>query len=167
MSYKVDAKKGYKALRSISPPIIFVNGMIASGKDDFLQLFKDDSYSIVKFKAVPQLRSYMTNRKGRFDHNPLIIDANVKDENMINDIFSGEFHNFTYVFIYPNQANEFEKKILPIINDFKNGAYKATDYEIFPNNKNDLTSLDFLKLNREIYKAHLEFFDNKILTILT
>lgn len=165
MSYKVNIEKGVKLLRSVSPPIIFINGMIASGKEEFIQLLKEEGFSTIKFKSITQIQQYLKNRKGKFDHMPLIIDANINDAKMISDIFTDEFHNFTYVFMYPNEQKEFSKRL-----NEKLPNYKHEEYEIVPSNfgvKKNNDVLDFLKINREIYNNHLEFFEERILTILT
>lgn len=177
MSYKVNAEKGFKLLRSVSPPIIFINGMFASGKNEFIEKFKEEGFSVIKFQSVEQIQKYIKNRKGKFDHNSLIIDANLKDENIISNIFIEDFHNFTYIFIYPNNPTEFKQRILNEINNWKQNINQISNSIIDDTlenlQKKNITSdqlidlSEFLKLNQEIYQKHLNFFDHKILTILS
>lgn len=151
MSYKTDTEKGFKLLRSVSPPIIFVNGPSMIGKTFFVNKFKKEGYSILTLvedsdNNLDKILNFLKNQKRLgIDHMSCIIEANIKNEKLISDIFSNEYHNFTYVFLYPNNLKKYKEYI------------KDT-------NKEQL--IDLSTEARERYKRHLEYFDDKILTIL-
>lgn len=202
-AYKVDIDKGYKILRCISPPIILLNSPPAMDKTEFIKKFRDDGYSILSDvsdlsddKQIKKIHQILTDRKYKnMDHTPLIIDANIINENLIIKIFNDNFNNFTYVFLYPNNSKLYKEHItnylsnktsqnlfdnfnqlkLNTIIDLINNILK-TDQDNNLKNKlmiekerdKNITKLtiELIKLSKETYQRHLEMFDNKIFTIL-
>lgn len=188
MSYKIDSEKGFKLLRCVSPPIIFVNGPLAVGKSEFTNKFKKEGFSVLNIndivsekennKIIETVQKYLKNRKLKsFDHNSLIIEANITDDKLISDIFNDEFHNFTYVFIYPNNSTNYKEHLLLKI--------KSEESLLLPKGQEDIKSMiktmisneennkkinkltvDLINITKNVYSKHLETFDNKILTIL-
>lgn len=179
MSYKIDPEKGFKILRCISPPIILVNGPLAVGKSTFVNNFKREGFSILNINEMPleNIRKYLKNRKERaIDHNPVILEANIDNDKTISEIFDGEFHNFTYVYVYPNNAKSYKEHLTSKINSEKIYLPKNQDKiakeieQIKQSSDQDkqITKLtvELINLNKEIYNIHLETFEEKILTIL-
>lgn len=175
MSYKTDVEKGFKLIRCISPPIIFVNDPIGIGKSSFVNRFKKEGFSVLTISNeinVGKIHKYLENRKDKsFDHNPIIIEAKIQDEKIISDIFSNEFHNFTYVYIYPNNPKKYKENLsqnidqeinIPNLNNLIEEVRSSDSREQLLNK----LTLELINLNKLIYNKHLEIFDNKILTIL-
>lgn len=219
MSYKTDIEKGFKLLRCISPPIIFVNGPYCVGKTNFINKFKKEGFSVLIYddyvlktnsknvSVQDVIYKYLLNRKQKKqDHTPIIIEANINDENVISNIFKDDFHNFTYVYMYPNNSENYMKNIenklkyLALLesepldqtqtqsqtqnnNNKKENKKENNPVQILTNeyvklskdyktNQNQCVKIvkkitvDLMQESKKIYQNHLEFFEDKILTIL-
>lgn len=178
MSYKIDPEKGFKILRCISPPVILINDVAGIGNSEMAVRFKKEGYSILNAKNMnaEQVQKYLSNRKEKsFDHNSLIMEFGTGDDKLISDIFSGEFHNFTYVFLYPNNAKLLKEKLREKISggggfpeDLTSLVEQIKKTKVEQEKEKLLTKLtvETLKIVKEIYGKHLETFDDKILTIL-
>jgi|GEM_PF-3988914 len=182
-SYKIDLEKCFKLLRCISPPIIFINGPWAIGKNVLVDKFKKEGYSILTLgnKTVEEVQKFLKSRKQRFDHTSLIIEANFSntDSKIISEIFSDDFHNFTYVFVYPNNAKKYKEKISEKLSEeisekskhsgMLNSILEMKKQKENPvkieNSTNKLT-MSLISEAKKIYQEHLEIFDYKILTVL-
>jgi len=168
--YKTDREKSYKIIESLSPPLILVNGPWAIGKHTFCKQFSD--YSIYNFDDTEKLHKYLENRKNKkMDHTPLIIKAEIKDPLLIDKIFINDFHNFSYIFMYPNKGETYKdqvskklKKDKPTETELKDLADK---YQQNPDDK--IATKITAKLMKEwhvIYQTHTEHFQDRLFTIL-
>lgn len=176
--YKTDIEKGSIILECISPPIILLNGGFGIGKTYFSEQFKKKNFSVMNLPKdknfesivdIDKIQNVLKNRKN-FDHYPIIIEANISDENIISKIFSGNYQNFTYVFMYPNNSKNYRANIQKKL---ENNEYPMEIKELFEeykinNNINIINkiTLFLLNKNKEIFKRHLEFFEDKLFTIL-
>lgn len=183
MSYKLDPEKGFKLLRCVSPPVIFLNGPYSVGKSEFANKFKKEDFSVLNLvgmnedKMVDTVQKYLKNRRDKYiDHHPVIIEACVTDDELISNMFSGEFHNFTYVYVYPNNSKKYKEKLISKIkakspHPFTGETAKliqliSSSDEATADKLSTKLTVELINSNKTVYNNHLETFDNKILTIL-
>jgi hypothetical protein len=166
--YKTDKEKASKIIESLSPPLILINGPWAIGKTTFCKQFSD--YSIYNFDTVEKLHKYLENRKEKkLNHTPLIIKAEIKDAEIIDKMFVDDHHNFSYVFMYPNNGENYKKQVVEKLQKHKPTGYEDLAEEFQKSGDQKYATKITAKLMkdwREIYQQHTEHFQDRIFTIL-
>lgn len=181
MSFKVDPDKGFRILRSVAAPVIFVNGLVGSGTTEFVNRFRSENYDILRFKdpdPMVLLRHLNSRKERNLDRNPIMIEANIPDAHRVAEIFRGDFC-FTYVYVYSNNPKRYRARLDELRQ--RDGIYIPPEHQHIRNmldkiqqtdgiDRSELLNkltIDLSQLNTTTYDKHLSMFDNKILTILT
>jgi hypothetical protein len=173
-SYKVDAIKAYMILRCISPPRILIVSPNFIYGGDFAEQFKNAGFSVLNMHINWQGLSKKFDRIWNSTANSVVIEGNFIDI-PDNEKFTGIY---TCVYLYPNKSADY---ITKIIDSVKNGKFpKSFFYNdqigklrlLLLNNESEFHTQvqifckEVIEKNREMYKKYLDYFDNKILTVL-
>lgn len=195
-AYRVDIEKAIKLIKCVRPRITYINGLFGSGKTYITDEFKKDGFSVLSLDKIYARidRSDTQDVLGiqellvkevhahlrRFESSvPVIIEGFMKDPVVLRDIFTGEFEIFTYAYMYPNNPKRYKDRLIHSMTE-RNWSFKHTPYSFPPHivNAGDLDELrdsgkgantvvkKLIEINRDIYKKHLDAFDEHILTIL-
>lgn len=191
--YRVDIEKAIKLIRCVRPRITYINGLFGSGKTYITNQFKSDGFSVLSLDKIyaridrsdnkniqEHLMKEVHSHLRRFESSvPVIIEGFMKDPAVLRDIFTGEFEIFTYAYMYPNNAKRYKDRLMHSMTE-RNWSFDHTPYSFPPHivNVKDLDVLresgkgantvvkKLIEINRDIYKKHLDAFDDRILTIL-
>jgi hypothetical protein len=139
MAYKIDSDKGVRILRTLMPPVVFVNGMVDT--TSFTVKLKAEGFSVFPIKSVEAAQKFLARKRT----NPVVLEGWIESTDVINQIFGDVL--YSYVWIYPNNPKELWKRM--------------------GSNKDDAQKVkDIVNKNQKIYNEHLSVYEERILTIL-
>lgn len=163
MSYKTDPEKGLKILKSLNPQIILINSLFGLNRSELISGLKESNIlTVLKYDSGnPKKIIQSFNRWREFsNHTLLVIEGEFKNPEEIISVLTEDCF-FSYVYIYPNNLEKFQELVKK---NEENPEYLLK--YLNPDSISQNPVLDLLKLNKTIYNQHLDFFENRILTIL-
>jgi hypothetical protein len=173
MSYKVNLEKGVDILKSVNPPLIVVNGLISTNKKSLAKKLKEIEFSVLEVgiadeKSRVRTRNYLRKAKTNFPNTPIVLKTNFLNPEELNT-FLGEIL-YTVVFMYPNNQKSYHQRL--VIDSEEIGD--ITIPENYPESIKSAAKeknlhklvIELCELNKKTYEDYLNYFDERLLTIL-
>ncbi len=172
MSYKTDSEKGFKLLKCLSVPIIIVVGPFGVGKTDFASKFKSEGYSVLNLgKNKSQIDKTISAHLAKSKNMLVMIEVNISNPEELNKLLTN--YMFSLVYLYPNSGAKYKSNVE---SKLKQDDLKLSDNEMelqpkieeYIKTRTGLTKIvsELMKKNNETYEKYLEFFEDKLLTVL-
>jgi hypothetical protein len=197
--YKVNADKGFKILLATTPGVVFINGPRFSERDAFVERFKSEDVNLLHLDSIykrltaksiqtleeireyfacepaiektvlddlliTELHAYLSRCKS------CIISGDLGNADLIQKIFDG---SFTYVYVYPNSADQYKEAVVSYVNQCEKDP-DATDTLSKLVTRQGKKSFDknldsyvdgLLKQRKQIFKSHREILGRALVIL--